>query len=90
MPLVTATLAPPLEAEAQPERLKTLKALVAQCLPQVELAELITEVDQLTRFSESLVHTDGKPSRIENTEVYLYGLCPRLMQFSPTGLNCLP
>ena len=62
----------PLEAEAQPERLKTLKALVAQCLPQVELAELITEVDQLTRFSESLVHTDGKPSRIENTEVYLY------------------
>ncbi len=41
----------PLDAQEEPQRIKTLKRLVNQCLPHVDLTDLLIEVDQLTGFS---------------------------------------
>ena len=62
----------PLDAQEEPQRIKTLKALVNQCLPQVDLTDLLIEVDQLTGFSDALVHSGGNQSRSPDTKLYLY------------------
>lgn len=62
----------PLEAQEQPQRLKTLKALINQSLPQVDLTDLLIEVDQLTGFSDALVHSGGNRFRSPETKLYLY------------------
>ena len=62
----------PLEAQAESPRLKRLKTLVEQCIPQVELTELLIEVDELTQFSDALIHTGGNQNRTDNTKRHLY------------------
>jgi len=62
----------PLEAQEHPQRIETLKTLVNQCLPQVDLTDLLIEVDQLTGFSDALVHSGGNRSRSQETKLYLY------------------
>jgi len=62
----------PLEAESPSDTVKALQALVSKCLPLVDLTDLMIEVDQLTRFTQSLVHTGGNSSRSPETQVYLY------------------
>ncbi|MCY7285415.1 MAG: Tn3 family transposase [Cyanobacteria bacterium CAN_BIN43] len=62
----------PLEAESPSETVKALQALVSRRLPLVDLTDLMIEVDQLTRFTQSLVHTGGNASRTSQTQVYLY------------------
>lgn len=62
----------PLEAESPSDTVKALQAMVSKCLPLVDLTDLLIEVDQLTRFTQSLVHTGGNSSRSPETQVYLY------------------
>jgi TnpA family transposase len=62
----------PLEAESPSDTVKALQALVSKCLPLVDLTDLMIEIDQLTRFTQSLVHTGGNSSRSPETQVYLY------------------
>jgi TnpA family transposase len=62
----------PLEAESSSETLKALQKLISRRLPLVDLTDLMIEVDQLTRFTQSLVHTGGNASRTSDTQVYLY------------------
>lgn len=62
----------PLEAQDQSKRHKKLKALVNQCLPKVDLTDLLIEVDLLTGFSDHLVHTGGHQTRSRETQLYLY------------------
>jgi hypothetical protein len=62
----------PLPAEAASTSVTTLQHLVSKCLPLVDLTDLMIEVDQLTQFSQSLVHTGGHRSRSAETQVYLY------------------
>lgn len=62
----------PLEAESPNETVKALQTLVSKCLPLVDLTDLMIEVDQLTQFSQSFVHTGGNGSRSPETQVYLY------------------
>ena len=62
----------PLEAESPSDTVKALQALISKCLPLVDLTDLMIEVDQLTRFTQSLVHTGGNASRSSETQVYLY------------------
>lgn len=62
----------PLDAEEESPRLQQLKVLVEQCMPQVELTELLIEVDELTHFSDALIHTGGNANRTDNTKLHLY------------------
>jgi TnpA family transposase len=62
----------PLEAESSSETVNVLQTLVSRRLPLVDLTDLMIEVDQLTRFTQSLVHTGGNASRTAETQVYLY------------------
>jgi TnpA family transposase len=62
----------PLEAQEQSKRLKMLKSLVNQCLPKINLTDLLIEVDLLTGFSDHLVHTGGHQPRSQETTLYLY------------------
>jgi hypothetical protein len=49
----------PLEATEDSDSLKTLKSLVNQCLPRIDLTDLLMEVDCLTHFSDALIHLGG-------------------------------
>lgn len=62
----------PLEAQEQSTRHKKLKALVNQCLPKIDLTDLLIEVDLLTGFSDHLVHMGGHQTRSRETKLYLY------------------
>ncbi len=62
----------PLEAQEQSKRQKKLKALVNQCLPKIDLTDLLIEVDLLTGFSDHLVHMGGHQTRSRETKLYLY------------------
>jgi len=62
----------PLEAESPSDTVKALQRLVSKCLPLIDLTDLMIEVDQLTQFTRSLVHTGGHASRSAETQVYLY------------------
>jgi len=51
----------PLPAQEEPERLRQLRAQLAQQLPQVELAALLLEVDAFTGFAGAFTHVaDGQ------------------------------
>jgi TnpA family transposase len=62
----------PLEATEDSDCLKTLKSLVNECLPRIDLTDLLMEVDCLTHFSDALIHSGGNQSRSDQTRIHLY------------------
>jgi len=77
----------PLEAESLDKSVQTLQTLVSKCLPLVDLTDLMIEVDQLTQFSNSLVHTGGNSSRSPETQVYLYAsILSQSCNLGPTAM----
>lgn len=77
----------PLEAESLDKSVQTLQTLVSKCLPLVDLTDLMIEVDQLTQFSNSLVHTGGNSSRSAETQVYLYAsILSQSCNLGPTAM----
>lgn len=66
----------PLEKQEEPDSLLTLRQLIAERIPRVELPELILEVAEKTRFTEALTHLSEKSARAEDIHV---SLCAVLM-----------
>ena len=75
----------PLKAEDLPKSCQTLKKLIGQRLPQIDLSELLIEIDKLTGFSYALVHAGGNSSRSEEAQKYLYAVI--LAQACNLGLS---
>jgi TnpA family transposase len=61
-----------LDAEKVTETKQQLEHLVSKRLPHVDLTDLLIEVDQLTGFSQFLIHAGGGSSRSNETKTYLY------------------
>jgi TnpA family transposase len=77
----------PLEATEDSDSLKTLKSLVNQCLPRIDLTDLLMEVDCLTHFSDALVHSGGNQSRSDQTRVHLYAsILSQACNLGPTAM----
>ena len=62
----------PLEAEAKPERIRRLEALIAQRMPLVDLTDLFIEMDGLTGFSNHFEHAGGSEPRSQDLHLHLY------------------
>jgi TnpA family transposase len=77
----------PLEATEESDHLKTLKSLIDQCLPRIDLTDLLMEVDCLTHFSDALVHSGGNQSRSDQTRVHLYAsILSQACNIGPTAM----
>jgi TnpA family transposase len=62
----------PLRAEELPERVQQLQGQLAAALPLTELVDLLIEVDELTHFSDCLVHAGGSEPRTRELKKHLY------------------
>ena len=62
----------PLKAEELPESCKHLKGLISERLPRVELADLLIEVDNWTRFTDRFEHAGGSQPRTKDLLTQLY------------------
>lgn len=61
-----------MSAEDLPESSLRLQELIRERLPWVELTDLLIEIDNLTRFSHSLVHAGGSHKHSRDLQRYLY------------------
>jgi len=61
-----------LDAQKVTETKQELEHLVSKRLPHVDLTDLLIEVDQLTGFSQFLIHAGCGSSRSNETKTYLY------------------
>ena len=62
----------PLKAEEVPDSTKQLRKQIRERLPWIELTNLIIEIDNLTGFSQALVHAADAENRIPDIKRYLY------------------
>ncbi len=62
----------PLPAQELPDSAAQLQLRLGQCLPKVDLTDLLIEVDLATQFSHCLTHAGGDPERSHETSIYLY------------------
>ncbi len=62
----------PLKAEEVPDSTKQLRKQIRERLPWIELTDLIIEIDNLTGFSQALVHAADAENRIPDIKRYLY------------------
>ncbi|MGB5711383.1 MAG: Tn3 family transposase [Waterburya sp.] len=62
----------PLKAEEVPDSTLKLRKQIRERLPWIELTNLIIEIDNLTGFSQALVHAADAENRIPNLKRYLY------------------
>lgn len=62
----------PIEAEDLPKSCLTLRDLISQRLPRVDLTDLLIEVDGWTHFTDHLTHASGKQPRPKDLLTYLY------------------
>ncbi len=62
----------PLKAEEVPDSTLKLRKQIRERLPWIELTNLIIEIDNLTGFSQALVHAADAENRIPDLKRYLY------------------
>jgi TnpA family transposase len=62
----------PLKAEEVPDSTNQLRKQIRERLPWIELTNLIIEIDNLTGFSQALVHAADAENRIPDIKRYLY------------------
>ena len=62
----------PLKAEEVPDSMNQLRKQIRERLPWIELTNLIIEIDNLTGFSQALVHAADAENRIPDIKRYLY------------------
>lgn len=62
----------PLKAEEVPDSTNQLRKQIRERLPWIELTSLIIEIDNLTGFSQALVHAADAENRIPDIKRYLY------------------
>lgn len=62
----------PLEAEKLPERVGLLQKVIGECLPRVDLAELLIEVDSWTQFTNRFEHPASNEPKTKELRIYLY------------------
>jgi len=62
----------PLDAEDLPDSCLTLRKLITQRLPRLDLTDLLIEVDGWTNFTDHLTHASGKQQRGGDLLTYLY------------------
>lgn len=62
----------PLKAEEVPDSTKQLRKQIRERLPWIELTNLIIEIDNLTGFSQALVHAADTENSIPDIKRYLY------------------
>jgi TnpA family transposase len=62
----------PFKAEEVPDSTKQLRKQIRERLPWIELTNLIIEIDNLTGFSQALVHAADAENRIPDIKRYLY------------------
>ena len=63
-----------LKAEEVPDSTQQLRKQIRERLPWIELTNLVIEIDNLTGFSQALVHAGDSDNRIRDLRLYLYAV----------------